>query len=51
MKSRNLKDLRSAIERNEALYLTLDNYSLRQQVWQTLVYLRSILKDTKRARN
>jgi hypothetical protein len=34
MKSRNLEELGPAIERNETLYLTLDNYSLRQQVWQ-----------------
>ncbi len=32
--------LREAIERYEALYLTAENFSIRAQIWQTLIYLR-----------
>jgi hypothetical protein len=48
MKPRNPEELRSAIERYEVLYLNVQNYGLKQQVWQTLVYLREMLKSNKR---
>ena len=51
MKPRNPQELRSAIERYEVLYLREENYGLKQQVWQTLIYLREMLKTPKRKRN
>ena len=52
MKTSN-KDLRSAIERNEILYMSAESYEVKKQVWQNLVYLRSLLKTTnsKRSKN
>lgn len=52
MKTSN-KDLRSAIERNEILYMSAESYEVKKQVWQNLVYLRSLLKmnNSKRSKN
>jgi len=50
MKTTNMKELKMAIERNEALYLRVEDYTLKQQIWQTLVYLRSILKSKRNSR-
>jgi hypothetical protein len=47
MKPRNFRELKSAIERNEVLYLTAQDYGLKRQIWQTLVYLREMLKSNK----
>ena len=47
MKPRSIKELKSAIERNEVLYLTAQDYDLKRQIWQTLVYLRERLKNPR----
>jgi hypothetical protein len=50
MKPRSTKELKSAIERNEVLYLTAQDYDLKRQIWQTLVYLREMLRSPKNRR-
>jgi hypothetical protein len=50
MKPRSTKELKSAIERNEVLYLSAQNYDLKRQIWQTLVYLREMLKRPENRR-
>ena len=50
MKPRSTKELKSAIERNEVLYLSAQDYDLKRQIWQTLVYLREMLKRPENRR-
>lgn len=42
--------LRTAIERYETLYLTAGSHDLKRQIWQTLIYLRELVKSAHRPR-